>query len=97
MPNDIRPADAFAPCRICGASFPTRQEKEQHLRLHCVLCEVLFESRDTLFDHVKDRHPNEGGGVVWPRDQVKANSPSEDEDWVEHALDPAGDPISHDD
>jgi hypothetical protein len=97
MPNANRPAHALPQCSVCGVSFPTTQEKEAHLRLHCVLCKVLYESRDKLLDHMKDSHPAEGGAVFWPREELKANSPAEDEDWVEHELDPGGSPTPHED
>jgi uncharacterized C2H2 Zn-finger protein len=52
-------------CGICGASFATNQDKEDHLRLHCVVCERLFESREALLAHVKGAHATEAATAVF--------------------------------
>jgi hypothetical protein len=87
MPNPNNNNDhAGLPCGICGVSFPTKQEKELHLRLHCVLCKVLSESRNQLLDHMKDSHQIEAGAVFWPLDGLKANSADGDDEWSEDEL-----------
>jgi hypothetical protein len=45
--------------------FPTTEKKQQHLRLHCVICKALFESRDGLLDHMKERHSAEAAGPAF--------------------------------
>ena len=88
MPNADNSDYTRPRCSICGVSFPTKLDKEQHLRLHCVLCEALLESRSVLIDHMKDSHQIEGDAVFWPPAVVKANSADEDDgEWSEDELD----------
>ena len=74
---------------MCGVSFGSREEKEEHLRLHCVICKILFESRDELFGHIKENHPaGPSGGVFWELERRAEESEeglSEDElDLIEY-------------
>ena len=52
-------------CSICGSAFPTTQQKEDHLRLHCVVCQGLFESREALLAHMKAAHATEAATAVF--------------------------------
>jgi hypothetical protein len=92
MPTAKNNEEARVLCSTCGASFPTKQEKENHLRLHCALCRVLCGSREQLFDHMKEVHEIEAGAVFWPPDKVRANSAEVDDEWSEvelEAMDPS--------
>jgi len=43
-------------CRICGVALATGVEKQQHLRLHCVVCCALLDSRERLLEHMRIAH-----------------------------------------
>ena len=69
-------------CSICGAAFVTKQQKEDHLRLHCVVCQELFELREALLAHMRDVHGTEAStAVFWniapPKDDDDDLSPDE--------------------
>ena len=88
MSNASNSHAAGLQCGLCGDWFPTIQDKERHLRLHCVVCKMLFESRYQLFGHMKDAHQAEAGGAVfWPLDGRTASSPGADGEPSEDDVD----------
>lgn len=79
MPNAKNKLDAGLQCGICEVSFRTKQEKEEHLRLHCILCKVLCASRNELIDHMRDKHYVEAGAAFWPLHTPTSSSVGEDD------------------
>lgn len=91
MPTAKNNCDSILTCRMCGVSSPTREEKERHLRLHCVVCGVLFESREGLPEHMKGRHPREAtGAVFWQLQEWVASTDGEAGGLSEHERDLIG-------
>ena len=61
-------------CSLCRTSFSTGHQKEDHLRLHCVICKALLESREALLAHVRDSHSTEAAtAVFWDIPPLKGN------------------------
>jgi len=87
MTSNIKPGTRLY-CGECDVAFQTAHDKEQHLRLHCVLCRLLCDSRDELLVHVTNSHPDErlGGAVLWELPAPKKNT-DDDEEFTDDELD----------
>ena len=75
MKND---QNARLNCPLCEFPFPTLKDKEDHLRLHCIICNLLFESKDILQNHMTKFHSDEAAsGLFW---EIRPSTNSEDDD-----------------
>ena len=66
IPKTNQSHDAQLRCSTCGVSFQLKKQKEEHLRLHCIVCNELQGSRDELLSHMKESHRAEAGTLYWP-------------------------------
>ena len=52
-------------CLTCGKLFEAKQSVERHAEIHlglshhCIVCDKVFNTRNTLATHYTKQHPNE--------------------------------------